>query len=275
MTPWQPELFSAPALERVWEDERRRQLNLVPFFPGLMTGETGALVESFAGEPEVHHPIRGRVRGVAAFERFVAETRRWVTEHDVTVEDVGFVLTPERGVEELVLRGGDFEVPVAIASDHAGGGIAEVRVYFSSWPRTRRHAVRPPLLQPDGAVTVPDVVGDHQRALAVGDVEAAVAAFEPDGTLREPAGGAHVHHGTEALRELYARFFSGGGVALEHCALTDDGRACALEYNVVGWGRAAMQPQAGIAIYVRGESGRLAAARIYDDAEPPIGDPRR
>jgi hypothetical protein len=28
-----------------------------------------------------------------------------------------------------------------------------------------------------------------------------------------------------------------GGILLEHCALVDDERACALEYNVVRWGR--------------------------------------
>ena len=52
--------------------------------------------------------------------------------------------------------------------------------------------------------------------------------------------------------------------------MTDDGRACALEYNVVAWGRTTLPPQAGLAVYVRGERGRLAAARIYDDANPPL-----
>ena len=31
-----------------------------------------------------------------------------------------------------------------------------------------------------------------------------------------------------------------------------------------------LPPEAGIAVYVRGESGKLAAARIYDDADPPL-----
>jgi hypothetical protein len=53
--PWLPELFTAPALARIWEDERRRRLALVPFFAGVMTGETRALVESFAGAPELHY----------------------------------------------------------------------------------------------------------------------------------------------------------------------------------------------------------------------------
>jgi len=44
---------------------------------------------------------------------------------------------------------------------------------------------------------------------------------------------------------------------------------------VVAWGQTAMSPQAGIAVYVRGDSGKLAAARIYDDADPPLTDHAR
>ncbi len=56
---------------------------------------------------------------------------------------------------------------------------------------------------------------------------------------------------------------------MEHCTLTDDGVLCAIEYNLVRWGVTDLPPQAGIAIYERGSSGLLAAARIYDDGEPP------
>jgi hypothetical protein len=267
-----PELFTAPALARIWEDERRRRLELVPFFAGVMTGETGALVESFAGEPELHHPVRGRIKGVAAFERFVGETRAWLAERDASVEDVDFVIADGRGVEEHVVRVGGTELPVAIASDHdAHGRIVEQRMYFSGWPLTGGHAIRPPVLQPDEGLRVPGVAGDYQRALAAGDAGAVLATFAPDASVREPAGGPYVHRGTDALRALYERFFSnGGGIALEHCALTDDGRACALEYNLVAWGRTPLPPQAGLAVYVRGDDGRLAAARIYDDADPPV-----
>jgi hypothetical protein len=48
------------------------------------------------------------------------------------------------------------------------------------------------------------------------------------------------------------------------------GHVCAIEYNVVSWGRTELPPEAGVAVYVRGESGKLAAARIYDDVGPPI-----
>jgi SnoaL-like domain len=274
--PWLPELFSAPALARIWEDERRRRLALVPFFAGVVTGETAALVQSFAGEPELHHPVRGRVKGVAAFERFVSELRAWLAEHSADAEDLDFVLTPGRGVEELILHvdtpNGRIELPVAIASDHdERGQIVEQRIYFSSWPLTGGHAIRPPVLQPSPGLDERDVAGDYQRALAAGDVDAVMAAFEPEASVREPAGCAYTHRGADELRALYERFFSnGGGIPLEHCAVTDDGRACALEYNVVAWGRTTLSPQAGLAVYVRGDSGRLAAARIYDDADPPL-----
>jgi hypothetical protein len=62
----------------------------------------------------------------------------------------------------------------------------------------------------------------------------------------------------------------GGGIPLEHWAVTDDGRSCALEYNVLRWGRTELAPHAGLAVYVRGSNGKLAAARIYDDVDPPL-----
>src|SRR5207244_3678881 len=77
--------------------------------------------------------------------------------------------------------------------------------------------------------------------------------------------------GAEAIRKIYAMMLADGGIGLEFCTATDDGTACAIEYNAVRWGRAALAPQAGVAVYVRGPSGRLSAARIYDDVQPPEG----
>jgi SnoaL-like domain len=275
--PWIPELFSAPALEHIRSRGSAAEAP-VPYFRGLLTGETDALVGSFAGEPELHHPVRGRVKGRRAFERFVRETNAWLVECNGTIDDdVAHVITPRRGVEESIVAldsdRGRIELPVAVAADrdrHAR--IIELRVYFSTWALTGRHANRPPLLQPDPDLHEPDVVADYQRALAAGDAEAAVAAFEADAYVREPAGGSHVHRGRDQLRELYERFFSnGGGIPLEHCAVIDDGRSCALEYNVVRWGRSELPPEAGLAVYERGASGKLSSARIYDDTDPPLG----
>jgi hypothetical protein len=273
--PWAPELFSAPVLQRL-QEKPQRDLVDVPFFDGLLAGEFDALVGSFAGEPEVHHPVRGRIRGVRAFEPFVNDMNAWLTQRNISVKDVEHVVTQGHGFGEVVLRvdadTGRVDVPVAIVADkRLDGRINELRMYFSSWPLTGRHANRPPLLQRDPELRESDVVAEYQDALSAGDVDAVVAAFEPDGYAREPAGGEYVHRGADGLRAFYEQLFSNdGGIPLEHCAVIDDGRACALEYNVVRWGRAELPPEAGVAVYVRGQSGRLAAARIYDDVDPPL-----
>jgi hypothetical protein len=189
--------------------------------------------------------------------------------------EVEHVIAERRGFEEVVLHldgeTGRVELPVAIVADRRSDGrIEELRIYFSNSQLAGRRATRPPLLQPDPSLRGSGVVGDYQRALAAGDVEAIVATFEPDGYAREPAGSLRVHRGREGLRSFYELLFSnGGGIPLEPCAVIDDERVCALEYNVVRWGRAELPPQAGVAVYVRGPSGRLAAARSYDDADPP------
>jgi hypothetical protein len=271
-----PELFSAPALDRFEEKRSGEKLIAVSYFAGLMAGEMDALISSFAGEPELHHPVRGRVKGARAFAAFVAESNAWLERREISIEDVDVVITEHRGVEEVVVHvageNGQVDLPVAIVADRRRDRqIEELRIYFSTWPLTGRHANRPPLLQRDPELHDAGVVGEYQRALAAGDLDAIVAAFERDAYAREPAGGQYTHRGPERLREFHALLFSNdGGIPLEHCALTDDGRACAIEYNVVRWGRTELAPQAGIAVYVRGEKGKLAAARIYDDSDPPV-----
>ena len=275
---WLPELFSASVLDRIRRDAAdARAGEPVPYFDGVRSGEIDALVGSFAGEPELHHPVRGRVRGRRAFERFVPEINAWLSERHAVFSPAERIITARRGIEETIMtldgETGRVEVPVAVAADRDDDGrIVELRVYWSMWPLTGEHHHRPPLLEPEPGLSEPDIVGDYQRALAVGDAESAVATFEADAYVREPAGSAYVHRGHDDLLALYRRFFSnGGGIRLERCALTDDGRACALEYNILRWGRTELSPEAGIAVYVRGATGRLAGARIYDDLEPPLG----
>ncbi len=275
--PWAPELFSAPALQHMLDQRRRDRFITVPFFDGLLVGEMDALVGSFAGEPELHHPVRGRIRGLRAFEAYARETQAWLTKRNASVDDVQHIVDERHGCGEALLhfdrRSERVSVPVAVVSDRqTDGRIDELRMYFSSWPITGRHTNRPPLLQRDPELRESDVVAEYQRALAGGDVDAIVATFEPDGYAREPAGGEYVHSGRDGLRAHYELLFSGGGgIPLEHCTAVDDGQACALEYNVVHWGATELPPQAGVAVYVRGQSGKLAAARIYDDVDPPVG----
>ena len=271
--PFVPELFSARTLASL-EEKRQDELVAVPFFDGLMADEPDALVESFADTPELYDPIQGRVKGARTFRTFAAELSAWLRQRNCSVEEVEHAITERRGFEEVTLQldgpGGRVELPVAIVADRRSDRrIEELRIYFSDWPLCGSHGHRPPLLQADPTLSESGVLGDYQRALAAGDVDAILATFEADGYAREPAGANQVHRGPDELRAFYESLFSnGGGIALEQCAVIDDGRACAREYNVVRWGETALAPQAGLAVYVRGVGGKLAAARVYDDADP-------
>ena len=101
--PWAPELFSAPVLARL-EEQRQHKLVDVPLWDGLMTGELDALIGSFAGQPEVHHPVRGRIRGAQEFGAFVTELHAWFGRCHVSVEEVDGVAAQRHGFDEVILR---------------------------------------------------------------------------------------------------------------------------------------------------------------------------
>ena len=273
--PWMPEVFSAPIAEARRAEETAHANDAVPYYEGIMAEEPDALIRSFAGEPLIHDPRAGHVEGARELRAFVSGTVEWLRERDAVVENVALTRTRPRTVEEVVLHligdgGRRVELPVAIVTDrNPDRTLKTVRVYHSMWPLTGGHRVREPLLPPDPNIIVPDVVGEYQRALAAGDLEAVLAAYEEDAFVREPSGGEYVYRGKERLREVYSYMFAnGGGIPVEHCAVTDDGVRSAIEYNCVHWGVTEIPPQAGVAVYERGPSGRLAAARIYDDVAP-------
>jgi SnoaL-like domain len=271
--PWMPEVFTAPL---AGAQKAASANDAVPYYEGIMARDPDALIRSFAGEPRVNDPRVGHVEGRREFRAFVSGTAEWLRERDAVVENVALTRTSTRTVEEVVLHllsddGERVELPVAIVTDrNPDRTLKTIRVYHSMWPLAGEHHVRPPLLPADPDLHAEGTPGDYQRALAEGDLEGIVATFEPDGYAREPSGGAYLHRGGEALRTLYEHLFAnGGGIPLEHCTLTEDGVRCAIEYNCVRWGVSDIPPQAGVAIYERGSSGLLAAARIYDDVEPP------
>ncbi len=274
--PWMPEVFTAPIAEARRAEEAALTNDAVPYYEGIRAEEPDALIRSFAGEPRIDDPRGGYVEGTRELRAFVAGMVHWLRERDAVVENVALTRTQTRTVEEVVLHllgddGRRIQLPVAIVTDlNPDRTLKTIRVYHSMWPLTGEHAIRPPLLPADPELHAEGAIGDYQKALAEGDLPGIVATFEPDGYAREPSGGAYLHRGAEALRELYMHLFAnGGGIPLEHCTLTDDGVRCAIEYNCVRWGVTDIPPQAGVAVYERGSSGLLTAARIYDDVEPP------
>ena len=212
----------------------------------------------------------GRVRTLTEFDRLFAERHAWLAARQARLERLRTTRDDRRSVSEnllhLQLPGKDVALPVAVVGVHAGSDQLEsLRVYHSLWPLIGAHRVRPPLLERDPSIHLCDVIAEYQQALHDGDIPAIVAAFEEDGYFREPAGGEYFYRGQEKLHEFMAHLLGSGGIHLEHCTATDDGVVCAIEFNAVKFGRQRLQPQAGVAVYERGPSGRLHAARIYDD----------
>ena len=236
----------------------------------LLRGDSAALVDGFPGAPAIDDPIGGRVRGRAELVRFVAERRAWLVARAARLELVRTTSDNRHTVVEALLHlrlpDTTVDLPVAVVGDRADAiHVTAIRVYHSHWPLEGRHEIRHPLLPRDSTIVLRDVVAEYQRALAAGDAAAAVATFETDGYFREPSGGIYVHRGRESLRQFLTAILAGGGIQLEHCSVTDDGTVAAIEFNAVGFGTRRLEPQAGVAIYERGRTGRLAAARIYDD----------
>jgi hypothetical protein len=225
---------------------------------------------------KVDDPQAGRIEGTAAFDSYRMRADAWLRERGARSRPIATTVGERRTVGEfeveLTLDHRTVSLPVAIAVE-PGKARQDlwVRIYHSQWPLLGHHVVRPPLLSMDPSVHESDIVGEYQAALAAGDAARIVATFEQDGCFREPAGGEFRVCGASALTEFFSRFFSaGGGIILEHCTVTEDGTRTALEFNAVRWGGVDLPPQAGIAVYERGSSGRIAAARVYDDVEGPV-----
>lgn len=273
--PWFPEFVSAVELARRQTRDAGHADPVGQFFAALNSGDSRTLETAWPGEVVVYDPRAGEIRGHRELRKFVSSNQSWMAEHHVRIETMASTSANGRAVVELLahlpLDGQQVAWPVAVVAESPDDLSVVFRTYCSQWPVDGRRHLRPAILPPGGA-RPGDVVGRYQAALGTGDAEALVRTFEPDGYYREPIGPHLTHRGTAELRSFFTeRIGARGGIALEPCEVTDDGVRCALEYNCVRWGDRDLPPQAGLGVYERGPDGLLAAARIYDDVEPPAG----
>ena len=272
--PWFPEFSQAVELARRQVRAAGQSDPVAQFVAALNSRDTRALETAWPGEIVVHDPREGEVRGHRQVREFVRHSGSWLAERHARSDAVASTVANGRAVVELLAHltqdGQELAWPVAVVAEIPDDRSVVFRTYYSQWSITGRHHMRPPILKP-GHAHPGDVVGRYQAALDAGDAVAIAQAFAPDGYFREPSGPQYVHRGTGELGAFFTMFFSaGGGIGLQHCAITDDGVCCALEYNCVRWGSHDLPPQAGIGMYERSPSGLLAAARVYDDVEAPV-----
>jgi SnoaL-like domain len=273
--PWFPDFVGALELARRQVRAAGRVDPVGQYVAALTDGNVRGLETVWPGEVVVHDPRAGTVRGHRQLRRFVHQSRARLAVREARIERVAAVSGRGRAVVELLVHlaghGPEVDWPVAVVAESTDDRSAVFRTYCSQWPVDGRRHLRPPILRPCVS-RVGDVVGRYQSALQAGDVDATVGAFTVNGYYRGPLGPAAAHRGTRELRSFFtACFGAAGGIGLEHCAVTDDGVRCALEYNCVRWGGRDVVPQAGICVHERGADGLLAAVSVYDDVEPPTG----
>jgi hypothetical protein len=256
----------APSSLRGWLSE--------VYLPALLASQPEQLTLRLGDRATVDDPIFGRTTGMPALQRYLEEVAAWLGKHEASFEKVAFTMGSDRDVTEgtlaLSFDGRRVSVPVAIVAERRKEREVEMRLYYSTRPINGSHAIRSPLLPQDDEIAVPPPVAAHLAALGKGDVAAIVASFEVGGTMRSPAGESYTRDADGGpLQVFYQKLFgtTGGGVEVLNGGRADDGSTCALEYTIVKVHGKGVSPQAGLAVYERGESGLLKAARVYEDAE--------
>jgi hypothetical protein len=245
------------------------------YYPSLIDGDTDETHRLFNEMGDVHDPFG--VANEPMFYMWAAARHIWLHAYKARLEHVRTTRQGARACVEYVLHGEreghKLALPIAVVGEEEGDTLARVRVYHSMFPIFGKHDVRAPILPGDPVLRPADVVGAYHEALAAGDVERVLATLAPDAVVREPSGGEYTHASEEAHRKFYGAILAEGGIQLEKCLVTDDGGACALEYNVVRWGKTNVYPpRPGVAVYERSPGNpRLKAIRIYDDVSPPTG----
>ncbi len=272
--PWFPDFAGAAELARREKRETGQADPVGQYLTALAHGDPRDLEDVWPGQVVVWDPRAGEVRGHRELHKFISRNVSWLAGLHARTETVASTVVGSRAVVELLAHltqdGQEVAWPVTVVAESPDERSVVFRTYCSQWPVAGHREIRPPILPAAALHPAGDVVGRYQAALAAGDTDAIVRTFSPDGYFREPIGFHQMHRGPSELRSFFTRVFSaGGGLGLQPCLMTDDGVRCAVEYNTVRWGRHDLPPQAGISVYERSPDGLLAAARVYEDVQPP------
>jgi hypothetical protein len=237
------------------------------YLPALLEGTLDALVRRLGSRASVDDPIFGRASGLPALDRYVKDMSAWLLERRGKFERLAFTTGVDRDVTEgrldLTIESKLVTIPIAVVAERKRSREIDLRLYYSTSPLKGTAAVRSPLVPENNALPLPIPVRDHLDSLRRGSVPDVLQGFETDGELREASGVTHAKSGD--LKAFYEKLLGAGGAELILGGAADDGRTCALEYTLVRLKGRTVSPQAGLAVYERGDSGLLRSVRIYED----------
>ena len=220
----------------------------------------------------LYTPLDGLISGRDNITKYIIKQKEWLNVKNARVEIFNIIDIKNRIIMELNIfyeRGETtIELPFIVVIDINKNVITDIRLYHSSLPTTGKHIVIKPILKPDNNLVEPDIITEYVRGIKKADKDLVLSLFEDDAYVQEPSGSKYKHQGIEALNEFYSFMLSKGGVSINHCTATFDGKHFAVEYIIDEWGNKKFEPQAGIAVYEIGKTGKIAAVRIYDDASP-------
>jgi hypothetical protein len=245
------------------------------YLPALVSAQAGQLVRRLGDRATVDDPIFGRASRMPELAGYLERAASWLNERRAAFEPLAFTTGSDRDVTEgtlqLVVDGRPVSIAIAVVAERRPGREVEIRLYYSTRALQGSPTVRAPLVPRDDELGVPPPVAAHLSALARGDVDGLIASFENGATLRDPTGVLHMK-GPQggALRTYYETVFASRspgqpGIEVLKGGRADDGSTCALEYTVTRLRGRDVPPQPGLAVFERGESGLLRAARLYHD----------
>ncbi len=243
------------------------------FFPALLSDSQEELGKRLGSRAKIYSPIFGAASGPEVSSR-LKELAAWLSDRSAAFSASSTLVGIDRDVTEgtlsMRLNEQHVELPVALIMERKRAREIDLRVYHATLPLKRWQAARPHRGQSEKDPAVPAHVAEHLALMRLGDVDALVAGFETEGSVRGGTGKVHARPGG-GMHEFYVRLLQSGPAANDWqpvvISVADDGRTCAVEYETSKLRDGESAPKEGAMIFERGASGLFSSVRIYDEAE--------
>lgn len=228
------------------------------YMPALVDGSLDALSRRLGNRATIDDPLFGRASTLSSIDPLLDKVSKRFKDAKTKYRHVASTTGVDRDVSEGVLeRAGTNDIPVMVVAERRRLREIELRVYYATESKTRK--TRPPLLNGDEDVNIPQIVAHVLEALRKGAVERVLSAFEEASRFVDPSGKIYAKK-DGAMGAFLADL--GGRMELVPAGSADDGRTCCLE-TIVTRQRPLQDPEPAALSFERGDSGLIRELRLY------------